>query len=418
MKRALLLFLTLLLALPIMAEEKNEKKLNYKFYGFIRTDFAFNTRESRASTNDIFYLYPLDVNPDAAGEDLNENASSGFFAFASRVGIDITGGKVGNANATAKLETDFAGFSASNTMLRIRHAYVNLDWESGSSLLVGQTWHPLFGSVMPYITNLSTGAPFQPFNRSPQVRYQYNLDKFKFTAAALCQLQYNSSGPNSDSTGQTTSNEFMRNSCIPEFYAGVDYTSGGWLFGGGVNILTLAPRTQSEKNGDIYKVDESMSAVSGEAHMRYYGKKLKIGMKSIFASALDHTMLIGGYGVTEEVDSVTGEQSYTPIRNSTTWLNVTYGTTWCPTLYVGYTKNLGTSEELLDVDKIYGYGADIDQLLGVNLGLSYNKPSWSVGVEYSTTTAWYGDIDLASGRVKNTHDVTNHRVAAIMVYRF
>ena len=57
-----------------------------------------------------------------------------------------------------------------------RQAYVNLDWGK-SAVLVGQTWHPLFGDVSPQMLNLSTGAPFQPFNRSPQIRYRYTSGK-------------------------------------------------------------------------------------------------------------------------------------------------------------------------------------------------------------------------------------------------
>ena len=78
---------------------------------------------------------------------------------------DVTGPDIGKARSSAKIETDFGGFSGSNTMLRIRQAYVNLDWGK-SAVLVGITWHPLFGAVMPDVLNLSTGAPFQPFNRS------------------------------------------------------------------------------------------------------------------------------------------------------------------------------------------------------------------------------------------------------------
>lgn len=421
-------FLALLIALPAVAKdettEKKESKYSYKFYGFIRTDLAYNSRESLAGCNDIFYLYPLDIELDSQGNDLNDISSLGFFSFASRVGVDVKGGEVGKAAASAKFETDFAGYGINNMLLRIRHAYVNLDWKSGSSLLVGQTWHPLFGEVMPYITNLSTGAPFQPFSRAPQVRYQHKLGSMKFTAAAMCQLQYTSNGPNGKS------NEYMVNSCIPEVYLGADYYNGGFQLGGGVNMLNLKPRTEHNiydpndktKIIETYKVDELMTAISGEVHMRYYTKKLKVGMKSLYASSLDYAYIIGGYGVT--ADSGNYEKNYTPFHNSTTWVNVTYGTTWVPSLYVGYTKNLGTTKELSQTSEIYGSGIDnelgtgIDQMLGVSLGLSYKRPSWTVGLEYSNTTAWYGDINLKSGRVNNTHDVANNRIAAIMVYFF
>lgn len=95
-------------------------------------------------------------------------------------------------------------------MLRIRQAYVNLDWGK-SAVLVGITWHPLFGAVMPDVLNLSTGAPFQPFNRSPQIRYQYKANsRVQLTASVLWQLQYLSSGPKGMSEDYIKNSAFRR----------------------------------------------------------------------------------------------------------------------------------------------------------------------------------------------------------------
>ena len=45
------------------------------------------------------------------------------------------------------------------------------------------------------VFSLATGAPFNPFNRSPQVRYNYAPIKgLSFTAAAIYQFQYGSLG--------------------------------------------------------------------------------------------------------------------------------------------------------------------------------------------------------------------------------
>ncbi len=408
MRKFYLLLLAVVTLLPSYAQKS---PYEYKFYGFIRNDFYYDSRSSAAACNELFYLYPLDEQMDANGADLNEVSSSGFYAFVTRLGVDIKGPKVANATASAKVEVDFGGYGDFNTLLRIRQAYVNLDWEGGSSLLIGQTWHPLFGSVMPYVANLSTGSPFQPFNRSPQLQYRYKSGNWKFTAAAIGQLQYTSSGVNG------SSNEYLVHSCVPEFYAGFDYATQKFQIGAGLDIISITPRTEAEVDELTYKVSERMTAVSGEAHLRYHTKKFNLSAKTLLASALDHTLLLGGYGVTS-VSEETGEQEYTAIRNSTSWINISYGEVWKPYIFVGYTKNLGSSEELVSTNTIYGRGTNIDQLLGANVGLSYNKPHWSFALEYSSTTAWYGDIDLTSGRVENTHDVSNNRVVAVMTYLF
>lgn len=407
MKKLILLLAAICLLSPARAQKKH---FAYKFYGFVRGDLFYNTRANMAPVDGNFYLYPLDRKPDANGKDLNAGPNGSFYTFTSRLGMDVTGPAIGTARSSAKVEVDFGGFSSSTTMLRIRQAYVALDWER-CQMLIGQTWHPLFGSVFPDILNLSTGAPFQPFNREPQLRFLYKAGKVKLTAAALWQLQYLSSGPNG------MSEEYIKNSCVPEFYAGADYVPGdGWLAGGGIHLISLKPRVSSEWNGNIYKVNERMTALSCEAHLRYAGRNFSFAAKSLMASCLDHTALIGGYGISA-VDPENGKQTYTPFRHSTSWVNFTYGTKWKGHLFAGYTKNLGTADALITTVK-YGMGLDIDQLFSTNIAFSYNLPHWQIGVEYMPTTAWYGDTDMLSGKIVNTHTVTNHRILGLVMYYF
>lgn len=388
-----------------------KENLSYKFYGFVRGDLFYNTRANMAPVDGNFYLFPLDKLPDANGKDINATPNGSFYSFTTRLGLDMTGPMIGNVRSSAKIETDFGGFSGSTTMIRIRQAYVALDW-THSQVLIGQTWHPLFGSVMPEILNLCTGAPFQPFNRSPQIRYQYKKDKLRLSAAALWQLQYLSSGP------KGMSEDYIKNGGIPELTAGVDFTPGKqWLVGAGVHFISLKPRTSSTLNDKTYKVNERMSTYSYEAHGRYSDGKLSVAAKTIIASSLDHTAMIGGYGVSL-VNETTGEQEYTPFRHSTSWLNITYGKKWKPGLFVGYTKNLGTDDPLTSEVNVYGLGLTIDQLFTVKTALSYNLPNWQIGFEYCPATAWYGTICHQSGKVVNSHAVTNHRFVGVMMYYF
>lgn len=396
--------------LSVLMTTAQKKDFTYKFYGFVRGDLFYNTRANMAPVDGNFYLYPLDKKPDAAGKDMNNIFNGSFYTFTSRLGVDITGPDIGTARSSAKVETDFGGFSGSTTMLRIRQAYVALDWEK-SNLTIGQTWHPLFGAVCPDVLNLSTGAPFQPFNRQPQIRYQYKAGKIKLTASALWQLQYLSSGPNG------MSEEYIKNSGIPEFYAGADFTDGkGFLFGAGVHLISLKPRTTSEWNNETYKVNERMTTFSYEAHLKYTGRNFAFAAKSLMASSLDHTALLGGYGISS-IDPATGEQEYTPFRHSTSWVNFTYGTKWKGHFFAGYTKNLGTTKALVSTSK-YGMGLDIDQLFSANFAFSYNLPHWQIGFEYCPATAWYGKTNMENGKVIDTHSVTNHRILGLMMYYF
>lgn len=407
MRKLFLLWFGMLFLLPSAAQKKN---FTYRFYGFVRGDLFYNSRANMAPVDGNFYLFPLDKNPDADGKDLNAVPNGSFYTFTSRLGVDLTGPMIGKARSSAKVEMDFGGFSASTTMLRLRQAYVALDWDK-SNITIGQTWHPLFGSVCPDILNLCTGAPFQPFNRSPLIRYQYKSGPVKLTGAAIWQLQYLSNGP------KGMSEDYIKNSCVPELYVGADFTSlSGWLAGVGIHMISLKPRTASEWNEKIYKVNERMTAFSYEAHLKYAGRNFTFAAKSLLASCLDHTALIGGYGISS-VNPENGEQEYTPFRHSTSWVNLTYGKKWKSGLFLGYTKNLGTGKELVS-PAVYGVGLNIDRLVTANVNFSYNLPHWQIGLEYSPATAYYGSLNPVDGKVENTHAVTNHRILGLVMYYF
>lgn len=406
MKRFILCLIGLFSITSVFSQKKD---FTYNFYGFVRGDLFYNTRANVAPVDGNFYMYPMDVDYDANGEDLNATANGSFYTFTTRLGLDLTGPMLGKARTSAKIETDFGGFSASTTMLRIRQAYVALDWEK-TQFLIGQTWHPMSG-ILPDVLNLSTGAPFNPFNRSPMLRLQQQVDRVKFTLATIWQLQYTSQGPAGGSE------DYIKNSGIPEVALGFDYVPAkGWLLGAGGHMISLKPRTVSYHDEARYKVNERMTAFSAEAHLKYTGANYMFAAKTMLASVLDHTAVLGGYGISN-IDSATGEQEYTPFRHSTSWVNLTVGTRWKGGIFAGYSKNLGTSDELASAT-VYGKGLNIDQLIMVNPSFSYNLPHWKVGVEYCLSNAKYGTMDLTSGKVTDTHRVTNHRILGLMVYYF
>lgn len=406
MKQYVLLLAALCMTLAGQAQKKN---FSYKFYGQVRGELFYNSRANAEIVDGLFHLYPLDVKPDADGNDLNATANGSFYVLYSRLGVDVAGPNIGKAVTTAKLEADFRGSGSSWAMLRIRHAYVNLDWGK-SAVLIGQTWHPLFGDVFPQMLNLSTGGPFQPFSRTPLIRYRYTAPKgLQLTAAAAWQLQYLSAGPNGKSE------EYIKNSCVPEIYVSADYKTKNLLAGAGMEILSLKPRTEV-KNGDhIYKVNERITSLSFEAHAKYTGKNWMVAGKTMLASNLTQTCMLGGYAVTG-TDPRTGAQEYTPYRHSTTWINAVYGTKWQPGIFVGYLKNLGTGKTI--TGPTYGVGLDVDQVFATNVQLSYNLPHWKLGLEYSPSIAWYGNMNKENGRIESTHSVTNHRILAAIIYSF
>ena len=413
MKKQILLLAALAAVSSGVTAQK--KDFGYKFYGQVRTDLFYNSRSNSETVDGLFYMYPNDVAPDANGEDLNAKPDGNFYTLYTRLGLDVTGPMLGKAKTSAKVEVDFRGSGTTYSLFRIRHVYFNLDWET-SALLVGQTWHPLYGDVAPEILNLNMGAPYQPFSRAPQIRYRFTQKHWVLTAAAIWQSQYLSVGPSSNQTGNTSTQkhqQFIKNSCVPEFYVGADYKSQGLLVGAGVHVSSIAPRKQSEYNDAVYKVSERITGVSGEAHVKYTYNKLMVAAKTVLSSNLTQTSTIGGYGITS-VDTRTGEQEYTPLRVSHTWLSVMYGKKWRGGIFAGYLKNLGAKDE---VSGILGTGTKIDQLGTATAELTYNLPNWKFGAEYSWTGAAYG-TNNAKGRVTDTHLVKNNRIVFTALFQF
>ena len=393
-----------------------KKDFSYKVYGQIRTDLFYNSRNNSETVDGLFYMYPKDIVRDADGKDLNAHANGSFYAIYSRLGLDVQGPKIFNkVKTSAKVEADFRGSGSTLATVRLRHAYFNLDF-GHSDLLVGQTWHPMYGNVAPSIMNLNMGAPYQPFGRAPQIRYQYKATHFLLTAAALWQSQYKSVGPKSNHPGETSgvkSQDFIKNSCVPEFYLGADYRDLGLIVGGGLHVSSLTPRTQSELDGQVYKVNERVTSLSGEAHVKYTTKKLFLAAKSVLSSNLTMTSGVGGYGVTS-TDERTGEQEYTPLRASHTWVSMMYGGAWKAGVFGGYLKNLGAKD---NVKNLIGTGTNIDQLTTATAELTYNLPHWKFGAEYSWCGVWYGKNN-EKGKVVDTHLVKNNRIVVSALFMF
>lgn len=411
-------FMSLALLVGVSGSVFAQKKgFDYKFYGQVRTDLFYNTRSNSETVDGLFYMYPLDENLDPNGHDLNGVGNGNFYTLYTRLGVDVTGPMLGKAKTSAKVEVDFRGSGTTYSLFRIRHVYFNLDWGK-SALLVGQTWHPLYGDVAPEILNLNMGAPYQPFSRAPQIRYRFTSNNFMLTAAAIWQSQYLSVGPKTNKPGETStqkSQEFMKKSCVPEFYLGIDYKRPGLIAGAGLHVSSITPRTQSETEDAVYFVNERVTGLSGEAHVKYTKENWLVSAKTVLGTNLTQTSTVGGYGITS-IDEVTGKQQYSPLRTSSTWVNVAYGKKWRPALFFGYLKNLGATEEV--PYGALGTGTTLDQLFTGTAELTYNIPHWKFGAEYSLCNAWYGDEFDVKAKAINSHSILNHRIVLVALFQF
>jgi len=403
--------LTILLFSTISAFAQ-EPATKIKFYGFIGNDFFYNSRQNKDMVDGVIQLFPLPADL-VAGADKNKVPQAEMLSINTRLGIDISGAPILGAKTSGKVEADFDGFGTSYYVFRIRQAFMKLNWTK-TELLIGQTWHPLFGNVAPNTLSANGGAPFQPFNRSPQVRIKQNLcSSLSLTAALLYEMQYTSSGP------VGFGSVYMKNAISPDVFLGAEYKTTHWTNGLGIDYKTIAP--------DANKI----SSVSAAAYSQYANSKFLLKGKVIYGQNLSDQLMLGGYGVSKYAADSTTVLSYTNFNNVSTWINAVYGTKFQVGLLLGLSQNLGTSE-LLDIKKdkkfvTYGYGfydvnnnsqqQVIDRLYRIAPQVCYNLSNLRFGIEYDFTTATYGNIQR-NGSVLNPYSVNNNRILVSVNYLF
>lgn len=428
-------------------EQKTEPKNNFKLYGFIRNYFAFDSRESVSGTGDLFYYLPKDVKMNEAGtEDLNATSSFRFLALTSRLGVDVSGYSINNVHFGAKIEGDFyAGLSnSSNTnagvyfpgnakisgtaTARLRQAFATITWkelgkeqQNSVGLKIGQAWHPM-AADHPHLFSLEVGAPFGPFSRTPLAQMDANLgEHWVLSAAAIWQMQYQSTGPIGGSA------LYMKYGKTPEMYAALAYKSKGFLLRAGVDMVSIKPRVLGQLDGNTVKVSDRKTSVLGYVFTQYSYKKFAVKAKTTFGQGGEHMNLMSGYAKIGENSD--GSWNYASLRNSSSWVSMSYGKKWQGVLFLGYVKNLGLAEAasapLAKADVYFcGNGfSNINQMYRINPQIIYNIGKLNVGLEYQLTNVQYGEYD--GGKLneyglatKNLHWVCNHRVNMMVKYNF
>ena len=478
MKKSILILMVAALCVPAFAAQKGEKaekpvkehlKNHFKFYGFIRNYFAFDSRESVSGTADLFYYLPKDVNM-KDGIDINATPSFRFLALTSRLGVDVSGYQIGNVHFGAKIEGDFyAGLSSvdaeknpavknffpNNTKImgtaqaRLRQAYATITWKdlplskqekASVGLKIGQAWHPM-GADMPHLFSLEAGAPFGPFSRTPQVTMDAGLGKnWIISASAIWQMQYQSAGP------VGTSAIYMKYGCTPEVYAAVAFKTKDFLVRAGVDMVSIKPRvlgtvsaptTENPAAVKTVKVSDRKTSLLYYLYAQYSYKSFGIKAKTTYGEGGEHMNLMSGYAkVGENPD---GSWNYASMRNSSSWLSMSVGKKWQGVLFVGYVKNLGLAKEAsmpLAKSDVYfcsnGF-SNINQMYRINPQLIYNIGKLNVGVEYQWTSVQYGEyqknvyelgadpvisLDKRALATEGLHWVGNHRVNMMVKFNF
>ena len=457
------ILLTLLAALSTMgpgvvcsAQEETPAKV--KLYGFIRNYMVFDTHEVSAGIQDLYFYMPKDRQM-VDGVDQNANPSFRMLALTSRLGLEIGDYRIGDLKATGNIEADFYCMSGSMAAFRLRQAYVGLLWDNlvlGDLLVnIGQTWHPM-AADFPHITNLETGAPFNPVNRSPQVMFHWNVGKFTWTGGILYPMQFLPVGPTLSTDpawdsyteqykpqttyGTAKSAEFNKYGMIPEVYVGVAFKSGGFLGKVGANFFSSMPRWQAPAITIVDEATKELSfdydhtsmlkarlyAISPFVFLQFTKGSFQLKAKSILAQSGEHMNLLSGYAGTYNWSKHALE--YTPMQDWASFISFQAGRKFQFLCMLGYMQQLGTTKSVFAYranDRLntlwLNTSADnkIQRAFRATPTLAYNLGKLTFSLEYNCTGAWFGEGDRNRGGLFDTgHWVLNHRVEQMVKFSF
>ena len=426
MKKYIIVLAALLCASTAFAQE--EKPAHFKLYGFIRNYVTADTREVNAGTNDLFFYMPKDKNMQG-GVDLNAGFNWRYLSLTTRLGLDVSGYKFGRMNLSGKVEADFYSLSGTTSaaiipQLRLRQAFVKLSWDdSPLALTLGQAWHPM-GADLPHITNLESGAPFNPFNRSPQVTLDYKAGDFTFTASLLYLNHFLPTGPNGKSA------EYYKYG-LPELYVGAAYKSGKFLTKLGLDMVNMKPYRTVVDAGYIVKAHGLLSTFSPFLFVQYTDGLFQLRAKTIFSQAGEHMNLLSGYGIAS-YDAATHTYTYAPMQDWASFVSFQYGKKTQLMCTLGYFKQMGTTKDIMQTANAttgameyalwMNTAADtkIQQAFRATPTIAWNIGKFTVSLEYNLTAAQFGRGDR---NIRGMYDgdpewILNHRFICMTKFNF
>ena len=385
MKKQIMALLALAVAQVGLAQEETSATL----YGYAKGEFAFDSRQVIAAREGNY----IDLaTPNVTG---NNVANFNGWGVESRLGVKIAGPEFFGMKSEALIEGHFFGSSdASINTLALRHAYVKLSSDK-VEWLVGQYWHPMFvTNVSPGTYNFNAGSPFQPFNRSPQIRFS-TKGSARFTLAAITERDFASVVYGGGNAAK---------SALPAFHAQLQFGSDEKFVGGfGANV--------------------KFTRNTGADHKTAHGKTLAAFNFLAYAKAQFTEnfawKIYGNFGQNPSELLQLGSVAYSldplkdNLKNSTTlalWTEFAgkFSDSFEWGVFGGYSQDFGFNENNFDTNyktasKYVGpatSGFIPGSTWRVSPRMGWKSGNTKLGLEFDYTSTTYGNFDN-KGKIKN-----------------
>ncbi len=334
---------------------------NIQVGGYVKMESIYDTRQVLQVREGHLHLFPLP----RGGASETDNLL--FNAFQSRLQVAGSGTSALGADVSGVIEGDFFGVSNDNANgLRLRHAYVRLDW-GRHELLAGQYWSPLLNTVYPQVINASAGAPFQPFARLPQVRYTWKPGAFRLITALSQQR---------DSFSDIGGSKQQQQSGMPAAHLhGEMIAPTGSAFGAGAYLKALRPEPSEDR------FTAWAAQTYGLVNMPYLAVRTQLN----YGNDLTDHLMTGGF-----VRTVEG--NFEPLKVLSGWVDLTtrpeplsFG------LFAGYLTNLGAACKVAVASDAATRAHNMEQLWRVAPRAVYTAGRLRLTLETEVTSALYAD---------------------------
>ena len=400
------------------AEAKKPKEWDASIYGWVRTEYSFDSRQSAYSREYQLNLYPLDEKWDAQGNDINDTGASNFLAITSRVGIKFRGPDVWGAKATGNIEADFFGNTELNKstagtgstgLLRLRHATATLSWPK-TAVTFGQTWYPTFvPEVFPGVVNFNTGIMFNPFGWAGQVKVTQKLTP----ELSLSLIAYKDREFQTANAIGASANSATFNSSMPTLHSQLQYKSKSITAGVGAEYQSLQPVIESGGLASDEKVNSEMFF----GYFKYANEKLIAKLYGIIGGNLHHLVMIGGFAGYENPNGI---ESYKSTKTSAFWVDLSSAhSKIAPGIFFGHTKNSGTDAGFKNLYMRGVSGSRIlDDVWRASARVDFKQNKFSISPEVEYTAANWGDLNDEARAQNNLKYVGNLRGTVRVMYSF
>lgn len=405
-RRALIAAAILLSSQFLVLTSAEAQSFSFDWHGFVNPHYYADSRAVIGGRDYMMLFFPDSICRDAQGNDINDGWQANMLAITARLGLRITGPELLGAKTSAYIEGDFTGSTnATINDLRLRHAYISLDWNH-HKLLAGQYWYAMvIHEIMPMTNPLNMGSPFHCYARQPQVRYEYRLIGFEAVAVAQWQLDNMSQGIlNGQAVKRPDSPVFARHSLVPELTVQLRYRTENLFVGIAANLKTIQPEVTTQI---ISTPGYTTRAADGTLYSSFswslFGS-LKLGEVTFKAQTLLNNSLyegcsLGGY-------LMLADSTFEDWHFNTVWLDVERNTGhWRPGIFLGFAQNLDYGNT--NFVHCFGRGHELEYLWRIQPRLTYTTLK---GLSFT------GEVEYTRAGYKEP--VGNLRLSLSMVYSF